>query len=558
MRWPTRLRWQLTLSHLVAIGFTLGSMIAAIVLISFSWAAFQNRPEREPAQDARLLARTVGGLVLEGAPPSDLGVVLRVLTSGALRMPGGPGPFGADSPRHSEGFVPSLSNLAYAVVLAPDGSVLASSDEAGQVFAPPERYEWPALLRAALAGARDPDPRRLVVLRSGDGPAALGAAPIVDERGQAVAAVVVATRTLPTPSRAGSAWRGLAIFSAATLAVLAAAFVFALASASLVGYLLSRRLVARLESLGRAAESFAGGDLDRRVDEGAADEVGQLARRFNHMVGRLAVTVAELDREKHHAEGLLRTKRELVANVSHELRTPLSTIRGYTESLLMDDDGPDSRRGARAASRSSLEVIHREAEQLSRLIDDLFLLSTAEVGALTLDPRPTKLADVLEEVAGHLRAVAWRERKVTVVTDADPDLPAAWADRGRVVQVVANLMRNAIRYTPEGGLVSLRAERRDDQAAVTVEDTGIGMSADQLPRMFDRFSRGGDARSRGEGGVGLGLAIVRELVEAMGGSVSAESRVGQGSRFTFTLPLAPASEAVADGVSAPQSLHARR
>ena len=538
-----RLRWQLTLSHLVAIAFTLVSMIAATLLIASGWAAVQNSPAREPAQDARIVARAVGDLVVEAAAPGELapelGVVLRGLVSGRLRVLAGPGSWMSEPSHRIDGFGPSLRNLAYAVVLGPDGTVLGSSDPAGPGFAPPERGEWAALLRAALAGERGPGPRGLVAIRTGDGPAALGAYPIVDEDGRAVAAVVVAKRALPAPDRAGNLRRGLAIFSAATVAVLAAAFVFALASASLLGYLLSRRLVARLERLGRTAESLAAGELDRRVEEGAPDEVGQLARRFNHMADRLSATVAELEAQKRQAEALLRTKRELVANVSHELRTPLAAIRGYTESLLMDgrDDGE--------ARRASLAVIHREAEHLSRLIDDLFLLSTTEAGALSLDLGPVWLAEVVEEVADNVRPVAWGERKVTVVTDVDPDLPAAWADRGRVTQVLANLVRNAVRHTPEGGLVSLRAERRDDRVLVTVEDTGVGIRPDQLPRVFERFSRGDNAPDQVGGGsgalrgAGLGLAIVRELVEAMGGAVSAESRVGRGSRFRFTLPLSP-------------------
>ena len=547
MRVPTRLRWQLTLSHLVAIAFTLVSMIAATVLIVSGWAAVQTSPAREPAQDARIVARAVGDLVAD-RPPSELGaelgVVLRGLVSGRVRVLAGPGPWASEAARRADGLGPSLRSLAYAVVLAPDGTVLGSSDAAGSAFAPPERAEWSALLAAALAGERSAaaDPGRLVTLRSGEGPAALGAFPIVDDSGRAVAAVVVAKQALPPPDRAASLRRGLAIFSAATVAVLAGAFVFALASASLLGYLLSRRLVARLERLGQAAESFAAGELARRVDEGAPDEVGQLALRFNHMAARLATTVAELDAQKQQAEALLRTKRELVANVSHELRTPLATIRGYTESLLMANRRPDGRDTA-TAGHEALAVIHREAEQLSRLIDDLLLLSTTEAGQLSLDLGPVSLAELLEEVAANVRPVAWGERKVTVVTEVDPALPAAWADRGRVVQVIANLVRNAVRHTPEGGLVSLRAGRRASEAVVAVEDTGIGIPPDQLPRVFERFSRADDARARtgdDAGGAGLGLAIVRELVEAMSGSVSAESTVGQGSRFCFTLPLAPA------------------
>ena len=535
MRPLTRLRWQLTLSHLAAIAVTLVAMVAAVALIAGGWMAAQEGASDKPAQEARQVASAVGGLVTRGGAASELDVVLRALARGDLRLPTGPGPFApAPVQQRFDHFGSSPRDLAYIVVVDRDGHLLASSEPAGAAFAPPERAEWPALARVALAGARDP--RQLVVVRSGDGPAALGAAPVVDERGRPVAVVVVAARSLPAPEFAGGFWRGLAIFSAASVAVLAAASVFALASASLVGYLLARRLVARLERLGRAAEALAAGDLSQRVAEGPLDEVGQLARRFNHMADRLAATVAELAAATRRAEAALTAKRELVANVSHELRTPLALIRGHVESLLLRSGDADGERQG-----EYLAVVQRETDHLSRLIDDLFALSTAEAGALPLTLEPVALGEVVEEVAHGIQPVARRERQVAVVTAVAPDLPPALADRRRVMQVLSNLVRNALRHTPEGGLIAVRAEQQDGRAVVTVEDTGEGIPPDQLPLVFERFYRGDAGRDRASGGAGLGLAIVRELVEAMGGDVSAESTVGVGSRFSFRLPLATGS-----------------
>ena len=155
----------------------------------------------------------------------------------------------------------------------------------------------------------------------------------------------------------------------------------------------------------------------------------------------------------------MRAKRELVANVSHELRTPLASIRGHTESLQLR--GPDLDAETR---RTYLEIIYRESEQLSRLIDDLFALSTAEAGALPLVLRPVALGEVADEVVSSIRSVARGERRVTLVTEVEPDMPAALADRQRIAQVVANLVRNAVRHTPQGGLVAVRACRRDEQS----------------------------------------------------------------------------------------------
>jgi two-component system, OmpR family, phosphate regulon sensor histidine kinase PhoR len=334
-----------------------------------------------------------------------------------------------------------------------------------------------------------------------------------------------------TPVRA--MLRGIVIFGAATLAMLSSAFLFALASSALVGYFLSRQLVRRLEAVGQAAESLAAGALDTRVPEGHDDEVGQLARRFNDMAERLTTTVAELDARTREAEAALATRRELVANVSHELRTPLASISGHAESLLLL--GPNA---SPERLTESLTVLHRETSQLSRLVDDLFLLSMTESGGLRLTVRTVDIAAILEEVAASFRPLARREGQIALLLDVEPGLPPARGDRERIVQVLGNLVRNALRFTPEGGLVSLRAARHGDAVVVTVADTGAGIPPEGLERIFERFVRGDDARDRASGGAGLGLAIVRELVEAMGGQASAESALGEGSQFSFTLPLA--------------------
>jgi signal transduction histidine kinase len=295
--------------------------------------------------------------------------------------------------------------------------------------------------------------------------------------------------------------------------------------------------VRRLERLGQVAESFAAGDLTRRVPprEAAAsgDEVGQLAMRFNAMADRLSESLAELAAEKQAVEAALRAKRELVANVSHELRTPLASIRGHTESLLLSGTTGEP------AARGYLEVIHRQTEQLSRLIDDLFLLSTTESGALPLAPRPVDLGQVIQDVVRSIQPAAHAERQVSLVTRLDASLPPVLADRQRLAQVLANLIRNAVRHTPEGGLVAVSTAARDDRfAVVSVEDTGEGIPPDELEHVFERFYRVDPSRQRASGGAGLGLAIVRELVAAMGGEVSAESVLGEGSRFWFSIPLA--------------------
>jgi signal transduction histidine kinase len=502
-----RLRWQLTLSHLIAIAFTLTSMIAAVVVIATTWWSSANTPAREPAQDARLVAVAVGRMVQDGTS-YDLDIVLRALAQGKLRVATQYGPPGTDLSQRS---------IAYVAIVGTDGSLLASSDPSGAAFAPPEQQEWQTLVTPALAGTQSD----LVLMRSGSGPAALGAAPILDQAGLPVAAVVVAVGNVAQVDR-GPFWL-LAIFGVATLAILAAAFVFALASSSLVAYLLSRRLVARLEQLGRAAEALRAGNLAARVVVSGNDEVGQLQESFNAMA-------TGLEAERDRVVGLLAARRQLVAGVSHELRTPVATVRGYLEAALQRDGVVPSE------LRTDLETMEREVGRLQRLIDDLFTLSRAEVGRLAVRSEPTQVGAVVQNVVDTQAPLAWHQRRVQVLAQPGDSVPPARADAERLEQIVSNLVNNAIRHTPPGGLVAVVVDAEPDTVRIEVRDTGEGIALDELPRVFERFYRGNG--SDGRGGAGLGLALVKELAETMGGTVEVTSTPGEGSCFTVRLPRA--------------------
>ncbi|HEX2186806.1 MAG TPA: HAMP domain-containing protein, partial [Chloroflexota bacterium] len=337
MGFLARLRWQLSLSHLAAIAFTLVSMVAMVFVVSGIAFAAQQNPRAEPARDASSVAGVVRAMVRGDQAAPELDAVLRAIASGTLQLQSGGPPWAAQGGEENPWSSTVLRDLDYLVVVGRDGRVLASSDPAGAAFVPPAGDDWQGLLQRVLAGERDAS--RLVTLRPGNGGGAaeaaggaLGAAPILDQQWRPVGAVIVAKHSLPAPGGSFDFLHRLLLFSAASAAVLAVASVFALPSAGLVAYLLARRLVGRLERLGRAAESLAAGDLSRRVEEGPADEVGQLARRFNHMAGRLAATVSELGAAQARAEEALKAKRELVANVSHELRTPISALQAVLEN----------------------------------------------------------------------------------------------------------------------------------------------------------------------------------------------------------------------------------
>jgi two-component system phosphate regulon sensor histidine kinase PhoR len=237
------------------------------------------------------------------------------------------------------------------------------------------------------------------------------------------------------------------------------------------------------------------------------------------------------------AEQADQRRRELVVNVSHELRTPVASIAGHVESLLLATE-----EGTIAPPPTTLynylSIVHHEIERLGMLVDDLLSLARAETGELHLDITEVVASEVIEEVYQALMPLAHRERHVTLVRGVAPNLPPVMADRQRLAQVLLNLVRNAITSTPAGGIVEMSLEQPDTSHLVlVVADNGIGISTTDLENIFERFYRVDTSRTRTSGGFGLGLAIVHDLVTAMGGSISVKSEIGQGSRFCVMLQV---------------------
>ena len=251
---------------------------------------------------------------------------------------------------------------------------------------------------------------------------------------------------------------------------------------------------------------------------------------------RLAEARLQAANAHTRAERANESRRELVVNVSHELRTPLASIQAHVESLTPPEGG----RPSPADTERYLNVIARETERLSSLVDDLLVVSGADSGGLRLTRGPVSLADVVDHVHSALAPMARRERRVTLVKSLpEQTLPPVVADRDRLIQVLMNLVRNGCAYTQEGGIVSIEAAAAANGGVnVSVSDTGMGIPPDELERVFERFYRTDASRARSTGGFGLGLSIARDLIEAMGGSLTAESQVGVGSRFTVWLPAA--------------------
>jgi len=290
---------------------------------------------------------------------------------------------------------------------------------------------------------------------------------------------------------------------------------------------------ARVPALQEAIESALEADepLTREIAVGGAHEKviqASLAaiRERGDVVGAVAVfhDVTELKR-------LERVRREFVANVSHELRTPLTAIKGYAETLR---DG-----GLRNPETAAefVRVIHRHAERLRALIEDLLDLAAVEQGEARLKPAPVRARDVVGPVETLIRPAA-ETRRQSLTIEIPDDLPAILADRDRLAQVLINLLDNAVKFTPEGGRITLSAKASGSRVILAVSDNGVGIPPGELPRIFERFYRVARSRDRREGGTGLGLAIAKHLTQAMGGTIDVESAVGSGTVFRVTLPAA--------------------
>lgn len=275
---------------------------------------------------------------------------------------------------------------------------------------------------------------------------------------------------------------------------------------------LSRRTMAPLRGLEAAAIRLGQGDLTQRVSVGGPEEIGSLSRTFNAMA-------EDMERQEE-------LRRNLVADVAHELRTPISNIQGYLEAM---------RDGVLDADDANIESVLGQVSSLTHLVGDLATVAQAEAGALRLEPQFGSIDDVVRDAVEAVRPRAAAKSIALSIAESEP-APAVHRDGGRIGQVLGILLDNATTHTPVGGAIEVSVATTEDAVRVSVTDTGDGIAPDDLAHVFDRLYRADPSRSRATGGAGLGLTIAKQLVEAHGGTISAHSTLGEGSRFEFELP----------------------
>ena len=301
---------------------------------------------------------------------------------------------------------------------------------------------------------------------------------------------------------------------ASLLLTLGIAYPVTLVVAGLGGVFLAGRALSPIDNITRAARQISAEDLGQRLDLRLPDdEVGRLARTFDEMIARL--------------DDAFRRQRQFTADASHELRTPLTVIKGQIDVSLQKEREPE-------AYRQVLRAVNEEVDRLIRLVGSLLTLTRADAGQIPLTLEDVDIGEVVTGAAEQVRSTA-SDKGVGLHVDPGPPT-ILQADEDLLLQLMLNLLDNAIKYTPSGGQVTVGWRMNGDQVELRVQDTGIGISHEHLPYLFDRFYRVDRGRSRAEGGVGLGLAISGWIAEAHGGSIRAESVPGEGSTFTVLLP----------------------
>lgn len=535
-RTRSRLSWRLAGSHFATV---LVSVIAICVVgtVVIAIASRLTEPaDSEAAAEAHQVAQIVEGVRQQGTvSDADLNGIFKGVVSGQLIY----NVYQYDIDIQAN-VGQQMRNIRSVMLIGEDGLILASSDPSlvGRSVESLDDATRSVVAKTLARGSVSPSSDLTVVRADGS---IVGANPVRDELGELGGVVVVDKYHNTLPS--GLDLLVLVLTFMAQIGVLLLVFVGvpAIPVGIVFGIRRARAISRPISTLAETAGAFAAGDRAARVTVTGHDEIADLQRGFNNMADLLQSTMTTEAEQRALAEHALAANRELIANVSHELRTPVALIRGHLEAIETDPESKDA----------YLRIALRETDRLEHLVEDLFQLSRLEARQFDLNIAPFDAGSAVRSAVESLIEPARRDAGLTLNAQIAPGDLTCLGDRMRFEQVLLNLIRNAVRYTPEGGIILVSAERdRTGGVVVTVRDTGTGIAAEDLPRVFDRFYRSDQSRDRAGGGAGLGLAIAKELIEAMGGTIAVESVPDEGTVFTIRMPAAPPVRASANGVAA--------
>jgi signal transduction histidine kinase len=536
-RTRTRLAWRLAGSHFATVFVSVLAICLVGVIIAVAASKLTSATEDEAGFEAWNVAQIVEGINDKGGvSDAELSAIFKGLTTGQLSF----------NTQQSDITIQANAGELYQHIrsislIDPSGVITASSNP--ELIGQPVSLLDPDardIVQRSLAGETGEEYSGLSAGRD-DGTLA-GTSSVKDEAGGLAGVILVDKSDQTLPGGLRFALLVLSFVLQFGIILLVTVGVPAIPVGIIFGIRRARAISRPISNLANTADAFAAGDLDARVKVESKDEIGELQRGFNSMADLLQSTMENESEQRSRAEQALTANRDLIANVSHELRTPVALIRGHLEALELEPE----------AREAYLRIALRETDRLERLVDELFQLSRLEANQFDLDIEPFDAGSAVRSALESLAEPARREAGLTLVSEIAPADLTSNGDRLRFEQVLINLIRNAIRFTPEGGIIMVSAERESPgMIKVEVRDTGIGISPDDLPHVFDRFYRADRSRARAGGGAGLGLAIAKELIEAMGGSISVASVLEEGTVFTLRLPSAKLSPSLNGRASSP-------
>lgn len=313
-----------------------------------------------------------------------------------------------------------------------------------------------------------------------------------------------------------------------TFKIVIIAGVIAIFISVFVSYFISMSIAKPIKEITEISLEMSKGNFSKKAKVYSSDEIGKLTEAFNYMMVTLDKTMSDLEDEKNKMVTLEKMQRQFVANASHELRTPLTSVRGYVEAIL------DGVVNDKEQERKHLRIILKETLRMHRLVNSLLDLSRIESGQIKINRKDLNISEVINSTVMKFKPII-EDQELQLVVDIPKDLPIVIGDEDLIDQVITNYITNAVRFTSAGGSITVKAEQNKNEVYVHVIDTGIGISSEELTKVWGRFYKINESRQLSKEGAGLGLSLVKEIIELLGGRTWVESELAKGSIFSFSL-----------------------